>query len=198
MLGATSYHHSKLRYRMANRLVRALLATAAASALIAGASATAMAQNPTVISGRIVNEAGTPIAGAQVGIEGQPIGTQSGDQGRYTLTVPGNLRGTRDILVRFIGYRPERQTVTLAGEPLTLDWTLRTQVTQLQGVVVTALSMQREKATISTSQQEVSAAQLDNVPTPNIISALSGKVSGLVINQNGNMGGSSRIVIRGA
>ena len=69
---------------------------------------------------------------------------------------------------------------------------------QLTGVVVTALSQQREKATIGTSQQAVSGEELTRVQSPTLISAMSGKVSGLQINQSGNIGGSQRIVIRGA
>jgi TonB-linked SusC/RagA family outer membrane protein len=65
-------------------------------------------------------------------------------------------------------------------------------------VVVTALSQQREKATLGTAQQTVSAEDLTKTQQPNLISALSGKVAGLQISQSGNMGGSTRLVVRGA
>lgn len=183
---------------MTNRLVRGLLASLVSAALVLGASAPAMAQSPTTISGRVVNEAGTPTGGATIGIVGTPISTLSNSEGRYSLTVPASRRGPVVLTLRHIGYMLTRQTVTLAGQPVTLNWTLTTPITQLTGVVVTALNIQREKATIGTSQQAIAGDELTRVKAPSVISSMSGKVSGVAINQSGNMGGSSRLVIRGA
>lgn len=177
---------------------RGLLASAAVAVLVAGASAHASAQSPTVVSGRVLSDVGAPTRGATIGIEGTQISTLSNAEGRYTLTVPGSQRGPAVLTLRYIGFRMTRQTVTLAGEPVTLDWTLTEPLTQLTGVVVTALSVQREKSTIGTSQQALGGEELTRVQAPSLISSMSGKVSGVAINQTGNMGGSSRIVIRGA
>ncbi|MEP6766187.1 MAG: SusC/RagA family TonB-linked outer membrane protein, partial [Gemmatimonadaceae bacterium] len=183
---------------MSNQLARALVAVAVVCAAISVDSVRASAQNPTVVTGRVVSDSKAPIVGASVLIEGTTVGTVTNDDGRYTLTVPGSMRGSATLTLRFIGFRMARQLITLGGIPQSIDWTLAAQATQLQGIVVTALNQQREKQTISTSQQEVTGEALTRVAAPNLISALSGKVSGVNITQNGNMGGSSRIVIRGA
>lgn len=183
---------------LTNRLVGGLRSGLVTAALLMGVSVVASAQSPTAISGRVVNQAGVPASGATIGIEATQISTLSNSEGRYLLTVPGSMRGPVVVTLRHIGYRVTRQTVTLAGEPLTLDWTMTTPLTQLTGVVVTALNIQREKATIGTSQQAISGDELTRVQAPSVISSMSGKVSGVAINQSGNMGGSSRIVIRGA
>ncbi|HET9011019.1 MAG TPA: SusC/RagA family TonB-linked outer membrane protein, partial [Gemmatimonadaceae bacterium] len=183
---------------MPQRWFRSLLAGAFALTLIAGDAATAAAQSATVISGKVVNSASVPIAGATVHIDGTQIGTLTGNDGGYLLTVPGGRTGTVTITARLIGFRMVKTPVTLSGARQTLDFTLVAQPTQLTEMVVTALSQQREKATIGSSQQEVSGEALTRTQTTNVVSAMSGKVSGLQISQSGNMGGSTRIVIRGA
>ncbi|HKS07844.1 MAG TPA: SusC/RagA family TonB-linked outer membrane protein [Gemmatimonadaceae bacterium] len=183
---------------MVNRFTRVLFAGAVAATLVAGLSVRAAAQGATVISGRVVGEGSTPIANALVLLEATSLGAQSDQDGRFSISVPANRRGAQIVSVRAIGYKMKEDTVQLAGAPITVNFTLSMVATQLQGVTVTALSIQREKATIGTSQQTVGGEDLTRVTNPNLISALSGKVSGVQINQSGNMGGSSRIVIRGA
>lgn len=181
------------------RLPRALRASAVAMLLVAGASATAWAQSATVINGRVINaKTQEPIQGATVLVDATQLGAITAEDGRYTLTVPAGRTGSVNVTARLIGYRAMRQPVMLVGGRVTADFALTSQPAQLSEIVVTALSQQREKATISTSQQTVSAEALTNTQAPNLISAISGKVSGLQISNSGAMGGSSRIVIRGA
>ncbi|UJF28633.1 SusC/RagA family TonB-linked outer membrane protein [Kaistella sp. 97-N-M2] len=75
--------------------------------------------------------------------------------------------------------------------------TARTQ--NIEGVVVTALGIKREKKSLTYSTQQVSAEDLNKgtTNTGNIASQLSGKVAGLQVNTNNNFGGSSNLVIRG-
>lgn len=183
---------------MPQRWYRSLLAGAVVLALTVGASVQALAQSPTVISGRVVNNASEPIVGATVQIEGTQIGAITGNEGTYQVTVPGDRTGSVNITARLIGFRMQRLPVTLNGGRQVVNFSLIGQPTQLNEVVVTALSQQREKATIGSSQQEVSGEALTRTQTTNVVSAMSGKVSGLQISQSGNMGGSTRIVIRGA
>jgi len=175
-----------------------LLAGAAALALIAGAPASASAQGATTISGRVLGTTSAPIATAIIQVEGTQQATQSDAEGRYSLTIPAGHPASVKVLVRRIGYEPQKQNVTLTSGNVVLNWTMQPAVTELTGVVVTALSIQREKSSIGTSQQAVSGDELTRTKTTNLISAISGKVSGVAINQSGNMGGSSRVVIRGA
>src|SRR3954469_3253212 len=179
------------------RMSRRQFAGMAGLVLTLGSPALAWAQSPTVVTGRILDKAGTPVANTSVMIEGTNYVALANNEGRFTLTVPGTRTGAAVAVARHLGYRSERLSLTLNGTPVTLDFTLVSQPAQLTEVVVTALSQQREKATIGTAQQTVSAEQL-GTQAPNLVSAMSGKVSGLQIQNSGNMGGSSRIVIRGA
>jgi TonB-linked SusC/RagA family outer membrane protein len=180
------------------RLARAWLAGVVGLAVLGGASTVAQAQTPTIIKGRVVTEAGTPLAGTSVFIDALKAGSQTGEDGRYTITVAGKNRGPAQLVARRIGYKRALTNVNLNGTAITADFTLQSQAVQLTGMVVTALSQQREKATIGTSQQALDNTSLTSTRETNLINAMSGKASGLAIQASGQMGGSTRIVIRGA
>ncbi|WP_313028989.1 SusC/RagA family TonB-linked outer membrane protein [Soonwooa sp.] len=71
--------------------------------------------------------------------------------------------------------------------------------TDIEGVVVTALGIKREKKSLGYASQEVKAEALTDgtTKTGNVASLLSGKAAGVQINTNNNFGGSTNIVIRG-
>ncbi len=71
--------------------------------------------------------------------------------------------------------------------------------TDIEGVVVTALGIKREKKSLGYASQEVSAQALTagTTNTGNIATQLSGKVAGLQVTNTTNFGGSSTLVIRG-
>jgi len=75
--------------------------------------------------------------------------------------------------------------------------TIKTQ--DIEGVVVTALGIKREKKSLGYSSQEVKADALTEgtTNTGNIASQLSGKVAGLNVTTTSNFGGSANLVIRG-
>lgn len=75
--------------------------------------------------------------------------------------------------------------------------TVRTQ--DIEGVVVTALGIKREKKSLGYASQEVKADKLfeGTTNTGNIASQLSGKVAGLNVTTTSNFGGSANLVIRG-
>jgi TonB-linked SusC/RagA family outer membrane protein len=183
---------------MVRRMSRSFVAGAVALAMLAGFSGVAFAQGASVITGRVTSKEGTPIQGASVLVDATNYGSITGADGRYTINVPASRQGAAAVTARLIGYRALRQTITLNGTRINLDFSLQSAPTQLSEVVVTALSQQREKATLGTAQQTVSSEELTRTQTNNVISAMSGKVSGLQISQGGQMGGTTRIVIRGA
>lgn len=73
--------------------------------------------------------------------------------------------------------------------------TLKTQ--EIEGVVVTALGIKREKKSLGYSSQQLNANQVNSSPTNNFLNNLSGKVAGLDVKMNSNFGGSTNIVMRG-
>lgn len=180
------------------RQARAWFAGVVGLAVFVGASAVAQAQAPTIIKGRVVSDAGAPLSGTSVFIDALKAGAQTGEDGTYTITVAGRNRGPAVLVARRIGYRRAQANVDLNGTTLTVDFTLQAQAVQLTGMMVTALSVQREKSTIGTSQQALDNTSLTATRQQNLVTAMSGKASGLTIQSTGSLGGSTRIVIRGS
>ena len=95
--------------------------------------------NTGSVTGRVVDEAGAPVASVQVFVDRTTLGTITHDDGTYALIqVP---EGTHLLRTRLIGFRPESATVTVvAGQPVTHDFTIRRDPLQLQAIVVTGTS----------------------------------------------------------
>lgn len=73
--------------------------------------------------------------------------------------------------------------------------TARTQ--DIEGVVVTALGIKREKKALGYATQEVKGEDVNKNPTTNFLNNLSGEVAGLDIRQGTNFGGSINVTSRG-
>jgi TonB-linked SusC/RagA family outer membrane protein len=181
---------------MTSNLFRML---AGAALLVGMVPAMASAQQATTVSGRVTNEAAAPVPGASVSIPALGVGSYTNNEGRFTFTVPANrVTGQSVSLVsRRIGYTPLTAAVTLTGTSVTHDFRLSAATTQLEGVVVTALGLEREKRSLGIAAQSVQGGDLNRTQTPNIVNALSGKVAGVKVTGSSNFGGSARVVIRG-
>src|SRR5690606_19800262 len=94
----------------------------------------------------------------------------------------------------------ERQATITAGATTALSFALAQTALRLEklDVVVTALGIERQERTLTTSVQQVTGDQLTRAPDANLVASLSGKVSGVDIRSSNVAGGSARIVIRGA
>lgn len=68
---------------------------------------------------------------------------------------------------------------------------------ELEGAVVTALGITREKKSLGYATQEISGEEISKTPVSNFADALSGEVAGLDITSSGTMGGSTNMIIRG-
>ena len=166
---------------------------------VAAGTATAQGTGPT-ITGRVLTEAGTPLPSASVSIPTLGVGSYTDDGGNYRFTVPASRANgqTVTIMARRVGYAPQSVSVRLSGSTIAQSFTLRAQSTQLTGVVVTALGVQRNKSQLGTAQQQLTAEELNTTHDENVVNQLAGKVSGVNITGAGTQGGSTKIVIRGA
>lgn len=169
----------------------------AAAGLLVALPHVGSAQQPTTLSGRVVNEANAPVNGASVSIAAYNVGSMTDAEGRYSFTVPATRTGTATLIARRIGFTPQSATVTLGGGAITQNFTLRSAATQLEGVVVTALGVQREKSQLGTAQQQVSSEELTQTKAQNVVQQVQGKISGVQITGSGTQGGSTNIIIRG-
>ena len=88
------------------------------------------------LAGRVTDEQGNPVVGAQVFIQQIGRGAQTRASGDYLLQ--NSPAGTHPVRARIIGYRMQTATVTVtAGERTTQDFSLTRDPLSLGEVVVT-------------------------------------------------------------
>lgn len=149
------------------------------------------AQQRTV-SGKVTasgNE--TPLPGVTVQVKGTSTGTTTDVDGNYRISVNGP-----DVILVFsyVGYLT-REAAAGSG-PLNISLELDTR--NLEGVVVTALGIRKEKRALGYAVQEVSGADLVTARQSNVVNALQGKVAGVQISAGGGAPGQgANILIRG-
>ncbi|WMN06444.1 SusC/RagA family TonB-linked outer membrane protein [Marivirga arenosa] len=145
-----------------------------------------------IVSGTVTDENG-PLPGVNVIVKGTTNGITTDLDGNYKLPLPSNA----EVLVfTYIGY--EKTEVTI-GSKSQINVTMVPDVQQLGEVVVTALGIEREQKSLGYSVQEVGGDEIIKAGETNIVNSLQGKIAGVQIGGNsGALGGSSRILIRGA
>ena len=143
------------------------------------------------ISGKVTSsEDGSPLPGVNIAVRGTNRGTTTGADGNYRI----NVDGQSTLVFSFVGF--QAQTISVVDRT-TINVVLATEIGSLEEVVVTALGITREKKSLGYASQEVKGDQVNTAKESNFINSLSGKVSGVEIKRNNNLGSSSNIVIRG-
>lgn len=144
-----------------------------------------------LVKGRVLDETGQGYPGAGVSVKGTQIGTVTDVDGNFQLNVPDE---SNTLVIQAVGYN--RQEVKVTGGTLTVRMTQATH--ELQGAVVTALAIKREKRELGYSATTVSNEDLTRGNNVSALSALQGKVAGANITSGTNgPGGSTRVVLRG-
>ena len=149
----------------------------------------AFAQNVT-LKGKITDgKTGEALIGVSVSVKGTTIGTQTDVNGAFTLQAPGNAT----LSIAYIGYAT--QEVAVNGQT-TINVALQPKTNELQQVVVIGYGTQR-KLDVTGSIATVKGADVAKQASPNALSGLQGKVSGVQITNSGTPGKSPDITIRG-
>jgi len=147
------------------------------------------AQNLTV-SGKVVDDKGTPIAGASILQKGANKGASAGADGGFTVTVK---KGTV-LVVSALGY----ETKQVEANAASLVITLATDVKVLSDVVVTGVGAATSKKKLGISVEAVNVGSQVKVATGDIGQQLVGQVAGAQISStNGNPGRPLNILLRG-
>ena len=133
-----------------------------------------------------------PIPGVTVIVKGTTIGSLTDAKGKYSISAPANAT---TLVFSYIGMKTIE--VAISGRSV-VDATMESELIGLNEVVVTALGISREKKSLGYASQEVKGDDISTVKTSNFMNSLSGKVSGVQIKKNTNMGGSTNVVMRGS
>ena len=163
----------------------------AAGALGSGSAAAQQA----IVTGTVVDQQGTPVANAQVYVEGTTFGTLTNSQGAFRLAAqPGEVT----IRVVILGFRTETQTVTAPAEGVRFE--LVTAAINLDAIVVTGTAGAVERRAVGTAIATINAAeQIELAPTPDVTNLINGRAPGVVVTPGTGMVGSGPTIrIRGA
>lgn len=143
------------------------------------------------ISGTVTDKNGT-VPGVNIQVKGTSVGTITDFDGKYQIKVPEDAT---TLVFSFVGYQQKEVPI---GDKNTINVQLQLEEQTLEGVVVTALGIKREKKALGYAVQDVKGDELSKTQHPNMVNTLSGKVAGVqVTNSSGAIGASSVIKIRG-
>ena len=145
----------------------------------------------TTIKGVVTDESGEPLIGAGVVVEGTTIGTITGIDGDYELTVPADAV---NLVFSFIGL--SEQTVPIAGQTV-INVVLKVDSTFLDEVVVVGYQTVKRRDLLG-AVASVGSDKLTEQPVTTVSQALSGKMAGVsVITTEGDPDADIKIRVRG-
>ena len=157
------------------------------------AGTTALWAQTRVITGNVTSatEGEGSIPGVTVVVKGTTVGVLTDAQGNYSITVPTNAT---TLSFSYIGLKTLEEPI---GSRSVINVILEADLVGLNEVVVTALGITREKKSLGYATQQVSGEAVSTIKSDNFVNSLSGKIAGVNIRSNGNIGGSTNVVIRG-
>ncbi len=147
------------------------------------------------LSGVIEDENQEPMAGASIFITELEKGTTANSEGQYSLNnIPV---GTYTVVTRFLGFKENRQSVTISSGLNLLDVTLELDVVGFDELVVTGTGSAVSKKKLAMDVSSVDEQSLQKVPAYTLGSSLTGKIAGSTVTPNGAPGAPSAIILRG-
>ena len=145
----------------------------------------------TTVRGVVTDENGEPLVGAGVVVEGTTVGTITGIDGDYTLTVPADAV---NLVFSFIGLSD--QTVPIAGQTV-INVVLKEDSTFLDEVVVVGYQTVKRRDLLG-AVASVGSEKLTEQPVTTVSQALAGKMAGVsVVTTEGDPDADIKVRVRG-
>jgi len=155
--------------------------------LVLGISAFAQ---KTSIEGTVKSSGGESLPGATVVIKGSTSGGITDIEGHFSVSaLPTDI-----LVISFIGF--ETQEISVGAQSI-INVVLSESGEQLEGIVVTALGIEKKKSTIGYAIGDVKGSELVKAREPNAINALTGRVAGLVVGSSSEILGAPNVLLRG-
>ncbi|GAA4838164.1 TonB-dependent receptor [Algivirga pacifica] len=149
------------------------------------------AQTTHSIQGTISDESGISVPGASIQVKGTTQGTVTDMNGHFQLNLNSE---TATLLVSFIGYLSQEVTVT--PQQTRFDITLKTDIQQLEEVVVIGYGTQK-KSDLSSAVSTVKAEEANKLAAASPAQMLQGRTSGVSVISGSAPGAAPYIKIRG-
>ena len=142
-----------------------------------------------IVTGVVSDNSGLPIPGVNVLVKGTTLGTQTDFDGKFSI----KATPTQRLVFNFVGMKSQE----IAASSTTINVKMKDDAVELEGVVVTAFGVKKQKKSLGYATSNVSAKDLTEVNNTNVFESLSGKVAGVDITAPAQVGASTKVVIRG-
>jgi TonB-linked SusC/RagA family outer membrane protein len=150
-----------------------------------------MAEKAEEIAGRVTNDQGEPLAGANVIIKRSGTGTITNANGQFTLK---NVNGDDVLLISYVGY----STLSLkVGDKSNFMVVMHIAANKLDEAVVQAYGKTTDRLRTGNISR-VTSRDIEKQPVLNVLNVLQGQIPGAVVtNVSGYSSGTVKIEIRG-
>lgn len=130
------------------------------------------------VQGVVQDAEGNSMPGVTIMVDGSNAGTITNVDGKYTINMPEKGKA---LTFSFVGYIS--QTIHVAGQQ-TVNVVLKEDLMKLEEIVVIGYGQQK-KSDLSGAIVNVGVDKLADVASPNLVSALGGRLAGVYVQQNG-------------
>ncbi len=140
------------------------------------------------ITGRVTDTKNKPIRGASVALKNTYDGAVTDSLGNFLITT--DEKGEQVLEVTITGYRGAEQKLTISGQAMVVDFSIKEQVTELKAVVITAGAFEA-----SDKKKGATLSALDVVTTASANADITGALKTLPGTQQ--VGESEGLFVRG-
>lgn len=149
----------------------------------------------TIVRGVVKDEAGEPVIGATVVVDGTTTGTSTDYLGNYHLTVPKNVKNAK-LVFQYLGMN---DVVEVVGSRTRIDVVMKTQADVIEDIVVVGYGVQR-KESLTASISAIDGDELQKAPATNVSSMLGGRIAGIAsVQESGEPGmDGASLTVRGS
>lgn len=160
--------------------------------LLVSMAATLSAFAQKTVSGKVTDAAGKPIPNASVFVKGSKVGTTTGADGSYSISVPANGKSLEFTSLGF-----DAQTITIGNKVVISPVLAASDAKDLQEVVVTGIN-KIKKSLYAGAATKIDEKQLKNQPVGSFDQILQGRAPGITaLTSSGAPGSATNIIIRG-
>jgi len=144
------------------------------------------------ITGTITDQNGLPVENASIRLKSSGGGVSADAKGMFTI----NAKAGDVLIISAIGF--ENMEITIGDNSTAVSARMIKSEGQLSEVVVTALGIRKRPREVGYATASVRSDQITVANNPSLASALSGKLTGLVVtNVNSSVQADTRFVLRG-
>lgn len=174
-----------------SRIVKAALLSLSMLLVCSG-----MAFAQTTIKGKVTDDKGAPITGTTIVVKGTTIGTTSGPDGHYSITIPAKSIGGGSLQFSYIGYTT--QEIKFANQSV-INVVMKEDSEKVDEVIVVGYGTQ-QKSSLTGAVSQIRGAELQKSPSTNISSMIGGRLPGVTsLQQSGQPGADqASLTIRGS